>query len=117
MSKLIDALTLAVVTEEIEDVLQSSPGYDYQQVVAIPDLRQKLIAYVMSRIYNTDRVIEDEKSVINPKFVCCFSKQKMQIETLIDQGIQYILQQNLGWASRHIPEEVNPGYAPSHWFG
>lgn len=117
MSKLIDALTLALVAEETENVLQIYLDYHYHQNFAISDFRQKLVAYVMSRLYNTYPVIEDGNPVRRPKFVCYYSQQKMQIETLIHQGIQYILQQKLDWASHHIPKEVDLGYAPSHWFG
>lgn len=117
MSNLIDALTLAVIAEETENVLQSHLEYHYQQSFSMSDFRQKLVTYVMSRIYNTYPVIEDVKPVSKPKFVCYYSQQKIQIQTLIHQGIQHILQQKLDWASHHISEEVELGYAPSHWFG
>ncbi len=43
-------LTQQSVLGEIESVLDTYPYQPYQQAFAIPDLRQELIAFVLSRI-------------------------------------------------------------------
>lgn len=116
MSKTIANLTLLLITEEIEKVLETYPYHPYQQAFDIFDLRQKLIAYVLSRVSSTYTVIEHREPIIDPKSVRCSLEQRLQIETLIHQGIQHILQQNSA-CDNHYSEEVDPGYAPSHWFG
>ena len=52
MSATIVNLTVPIVTEEIENVLCRYPHHPYQQAFAIPDLRQKLLVYVLSRVPN-----------------------------------------------------------------
>lgn len=116
MSKTITNITLPVVIEEIGKVLEPLPHYPAQQAFAIPELRQKLTAYVLSRISNCYAVVEDEEPITS-KFVWCSSQQRLQIETLVAQGVQDILEQNLNWVFHHIPEKIDPDNAPSNWFG
>lgn len=52
MSKSIVNLTIPWVVAEIEQVLETYPHHPYQQAFANPDLRQELIAYVLTRIHN-----------------------------------------------------------------
>jgi hypothetical protein len=117
MSKTIVNLTLPVVIEEIETVLENYPYYPYQQAFANPDLRQKLIAYILSRTSNFYTVIEEGEQLINPQHILCDLDKRSQIETTVAQGIQDILQQNTVWETHCIPVEIDSGYAPSHWFG
>ncbi|MEP0803815.1 hypothetical protein NDI37_06480 [Funiculus sociatus GB2-A5] len=48
MSKTIANLTLPVVVQEIEKVLGTYTAHPYQKAFSIPELRQKLIVYVLS---------------------------------------------------------------------
>lgn len=114
MTKTVVNLTLPIVVEQIETTLEDYPHYPYQKAFAIPDLRQKLIAYVLSRIANSYTVLEEENST---SFRNCSSDRKLQIENLAKQGIQDILQQYWEWIVHRIPSELESGLAPSHWFG
>lgn len=108
-------LTLPIVVEEIEIVLDSYPHHPYQQAFAAPHLRQKLIAYVVSQVPSYYRVCEFNS--MYSRFEGLSIAEHLHIEVLIRRGIQHILCENSQWASRHIPEAVNAGDAPSHWFG
>jgi hypothetical protein len=111
--------TLPVVAEQIEAVLDNYPHHPYQQAFATPHLRQKLLAYVLSQVPAHYQVIEDAQEQVCPDY---FSEnypttERLCIEALIRRGIQQILHEHADWASRHIPEEISPTEAPSHWFG
>lgn len=116
MSKQIINLTSDIVAKEIENVLDTYPHHPYQQAFAIPDLRQKLTAYVLSRTRNFYTVIEDtQETPRNSDSLCNSLEQRLYIEPLIRYGIQSILQENSDWINYHIPTEASP--APSRWFG
>ena len=107
-------LTQQSVLGEIESVLDTYPYHPYQQAFAIPDLRQRLIAYVLSRIANYYTVLEEGESTYP---IDCSSDQKLQIKNLITQGIQDLLQQHWEWSSHHISSTLESSLASSHWFG
>jgi hypothetical protein len=115
MTKTIVNLTLPVVVDQIETALEDYPHHPYQQAFAIPDLRQRLIAYVLSRISNNYTVLEEGENSTHA--INCSSDRILQIKNLVTQGIQDILQQHWEWSTHHIPSELESGLAPSHWFG
>ncbi|BAZ70457.1 hypothetical protein NIES4106_52510 [Fischerella sp. NIES-4106] len=118
MSKTIFNLTLPVVVSCIEDVLETYPHHPYQQAFSIPDLRQELIAHVLSQVSNCYVVGEEgQQSYGNFQSLICAIKDKYCIEDLIRQGIDNIMYKREKQLSLQIPGEVDPGLAPSHWFG
>lgn len=115
MSKQIINLTSNLVTKEIENVLDTYPHHPYQQAFAIPDIRQKLTAYVLSRTRNLYTVVEDTQEMPRSGSLGNSLEQRLYIEPLIRHGIQQILDDNSAWIGHHIPAEASP--APSRWFG
>jgi hypothetical protein len=116
MSKKIINLTSTVVAEEIENVLDTYPYHPYQQAFAIPDIRQKLAVYVLSRVRNLYTVVEEAQEIPRSSSSLCNSlEQRLYIEPLVRHGIQHILQEDSDWIGHHIPIEASP--APSRWFG
>lgn len=92
MQKTLVNLTLSVVTEEVEIILESYPKHPYQQAFSPSGLRQDLIAYVLSRVPNTYTAIEASESVSNQRVqVRCSSEQLLHIEKLIHTGIRDVL--------------------------
>lgn len=92
MDKTLVNLTLGVVTEEVENILDSYPRYPYQEAFSPSGLRQDLIAYVLSRIPNTYTVIAPFDSLLNKNVqVRCSSEQLLHIENLIHTGISDVL--------------------------
>lgn len=118
MTETIINLTLPPVTTEIETVLETYPDRPYQQAFAIPHLREELIAYVMSRVSNSYVAGDDNQELsISSKSWPRSEEEKSSLKALIQEGIEHILQQDSELVSHHIPEEVDPGFAPSNWFG
>lgn len=103
MSKRIVNLTLPIVSEEIEGVLETYPEYPYQKIFANSNLRQDLVAYVLSHIPNKYTAIEDvQLPSSNGSFFHCTSEQRIQIERWIHLGICDILSINYGASSQHL---------------
>lgn len=85
-------LTLPVVIEEIENILESYPKYPYQQAFSAPSLRQDLIAYVLSRVPNKYTVVEETQSSSKPAVLPRYSSERLlDIEHWIHLGIRHIL--------------------------
>jgi ABC-type antimicrobial peptide transport system ATPase subunit len=119
MSKTIVNLTLSVVKADAEEILDRYPHHPYQQAFAAPDLRQKLISYVLSRVPGAYAVVEENRK---PEFNSslryqCSKEQRQHIDALIHQGIEQILQEDQNWLDCHIPQEANASFAASSWFG
>lgn len=118
MTKTIVNLTLPAVVTVIEDVLETYPDHPYQQAFSIPDLRQELIARVLSQVSGCYVVLEDYEQATLSLQSLPFSPEKREcIEALIREGIEKIFQKREMSVSHQIPEDEDPGFAPSHWFG
>jgi len=92
MQKNLVNITLAVVTEEVEIILESYPKYPDQEAFSPSGLRQDLIAYVLSRVPNKYIAIDSGESVSNHTVqVRCSSEQLLRIEDLIHTGIRDLL--------------------------
>lgn len=88
-------LTLAVVIEEIENILETYPKYPCHQAFSPSNLRQELINYVLNRISTIYTVIEEvQEPLILTALIGCFSEQRRHIESLIHQGIGDIIDRN-----------------------
>ncbi|AFZ14995.1 hypothetical protein Cri9333_4203 [Crinalium epipsammum PCC 9333] len=93
-------LTLPLVMEEVEEVLQDYPPYPYQAAFSIHKLRQLLIAEVLSQIPNEYTVIEDtEELSIQHQNSHTPLQKRLQREMIIRQSILDILQKNTEWHS------------------
>lgn len=118
MVKTLVNLTHSAAIAEIETVLDSYPEHPYQQAFANPELRQELVAYVLSRIKCSYSAVDEQQvPLCTYEFPGAYFEQQIQIENLIHQGICCILQEKADWVNCHIPESVQCGLEPSHWFG
>ena len=116
MQKHLVNITLGVVTEEVEIILESYPHYPYQQAFSPSGWRQDLIAYVLSRVPNKYTAIDSGESVANhTSQVRCSSEQLLQIENLIHTGIRDLLDshQKIDYG---LPEEVKFDSRVASWF-
>ncbi|MDQ2096964.1 MAG: hypothetical protein QQW96_04880 [Tychonema bourrellyi B0820] len=116
MDKTLVNLTLAVVTEEVENILDAYPRYPYQEAFSPSGLRQDLIAYVLSRIPNTYAAIAPSDPLSNNSVqIRCSSEQLLHIENLIHTGISDVLH-NYDKIDYHIPESFNFGATVANLF-
>jgi hypothetical protein len=119
MTKTIVNLTLPAVTAAVGDVLETYPHDPHQQAFSIHDLRQELIAHVLSRVSSCYTVLEEgQKSSIRFDSLPSSSlKEQLCIESVIREGIEKILHNREQEVNHQVAEELDSGLAPSHWFG
>jgi hypothetical protein len=118
MAQTIVNLTLPIVTDKIDAILAAYPLYEYRQVFAVPELRQKLTAYVLARlpvVYVT--MDSDIACDMSAKGHCYSSEQHNQINQLIHQGIEALLGRPEAWQRRPSAGLVEAEPIPSSWFG
>ena len=116
MQKNLVNITLAVVTEEVEIILESYPTHPYQQAFSPSGLRQDLIAYVLSRVPNRYTAIDSRESVSNQTVqVRCSSEQLLHIENLIHAGIRDVLH-SYHKIDYRFREQVKSASKVASWF-
>jgi hypothetical protein len=118
MSQTIVNLALPVVTEKIDQLLLSYPFYPYQQTFASPALRERLAAYVLSRIPGLYVAMDHLSacSIESPDH-CYSTEQHHQIEQLIRQGIEHLTDPYQTWNQPSAADESESALSPSSWFG
>lgn len=96
-------LTLPIVIQEIENVLEGYPKHPYQAAFSMPELRQQLIAHVLSQIPNYYEV-KGVPEVSNTSKVRHFTllQEKLRMAMVIRGSISYILRENASWLSCNL---------------
>lgn len=118
MTKTVTNLTIPTILAKVEEILETYPHHPYQQAFANPDIRQELIAYVLTRIHNEYGAIEEtEEWLIEADITREVFLGESDTDDIVHQGIHHILEQNQETVRQHIPEEEDPRSMPSHWFG
>ncbi|MEW6495264.1 MAG: hypothetical protein AB1589_22525 [Cyanobacteriota bacterium] len=117
MSREIENLGLVVVNEEIDNALDLYPDEPYKQAFANPELRQKLVDYVMSGIRGLYPVLENKSSLpVKIKFPYRSLELRLHIENYVHWGIEYLLEVKSDWLDHLIVRDAQPSIS-SHWFG
>lgn len=118
MSKTIVNLTTPFVITQVEQVLETYPDYPEQHVFANPDVRQDLIAYVLTRIHSIYITIEEGETAEMMDTIGSHPMEtQSQIQAFIHEGIRHVMQANEHRVSQCIGEENEGCLAASHWFG
>ncbi|MBA3922414.1 MAG: hypothetical protein H0X31_12235 [Nostocaceae cyanobacterium] len=108
-------LTLPLVINQVQDVLDDYPEHPYQAAFSIHELRQKLIAHVLSQIPNRYTVEGAQSPPTDPKLMYPSSlEQRLHMETLIHGSILHILRENADRIGHYIPQLENSNCKPSH---
>lgn len=95
MSKGSENLGIVVVNEEIENALELYPDEPYKRAFANPELRQKLVNYVMSGIQGIYPVHAKTPSLpARTKFPYRSLELRLHIESYVHWGIEYLLEAN-----------------------
>ncbi|MBW4672008.1 MAG: hypothetical protein KME60_32435 [Cyanomargarita calcarea GSE-NOS-MK-12-04C] len=88
-------LTLPTVIREIENALNEYPEHPYQSAFSIHELRQQLIAHILSQIPNRYAVEGLQESTQKPKALDSSPiKERLYMETVVHGSILHILRQN-----------------------
>lgn len=104
MSQGLMNLTLTGVNQTIEDVLDEYPAHPYQSAFSIPELRQKLIAHILSQVPYRP-IVEGVQEAANSAQVRHHSRlqARLRMEMLVRGSILHILRENAAWLNRHLP--------------
>ncbi len=115
MSQTIVNLALPVVDEKIEEVLGQYPMQPHQAVFGSNDWRQKLVAYVLSRMPSLYAAMDEKQGCSLKATTHCYSlEQHHHIGQLVHQGIQHLLRQH---QCQHQGVPTLASEMPSSWFG
>ncbi len=88
-------LTLPSVIQEIEYALSEYPVHPHQSAFSIHELRQQLIAHILSQIPNRYAVEGLQESPKKPKALYPTPmKERMRLETVVHGSILHILREN-----------------------
>ncbi len=118
MTKTIVNLLTSVVAGEVEGILDTYDDHPYQQAFAIPEMRQELIAYVLSYFPGSYMVMDEGMASLPHTSTLQLSEKDIStIRYKVHEGIEHVLNRHEDTISQRIPEEDDPGMAPSHWFG
>jgi hypothetical protein len=117
MAKDLVNLTLPMVVGEIEQIVETYPHHPYQQAFANPDIRQELIAYVLSQIHNVYVAVEEGHASANSETTPALAESETHLKSFIHGGIQQVLQSHPELVGHEIPEETDAYLPTSHWFG
>lgn len=87
-------LTGSLVVEEIDLFLATYPdNHPYHAVLSRPELRRKLVAWVLSKIPNRYTTLQDSQGrPVYPDFQCASLEKRLKIEEIIKKGIEVVLQ-------------------------
>lgn len=98
-------LTLPVVIAEIDTILEDYPESPYQIAFSLPEMRQRLVAYVLTHIPNRYTVRGEELRLKESKFLRPSPMQeRLQMENLIHGGILHLLQENSEWVGSRLTQ-------------
>jgi hypothetical protein len=108
------SLGMEIVNEEIEHALELYPDEPYKEAFASPELRQKLISYVMNKIQEAYSGIENMPNrPAKPKFPYRSLELRLRIESYVHKGIDGILQVNSNLVRHSFTQDDQPDYTPN----
>ena len=111
MASTIVNVTLLKVIEELENILEIDLDQSDQKALTDPELRHKLISFVLNRMPNRYLTIESEKvASITSRFFLFKTQEKLKIENLIHQGIYYLLQKDKKYNFSHPYKDIESMY-------
>jgi hypothetical protein len=117
VAKLVN-LKIKVIEEEIENALEHYSGNLYKTAFSIPQLRQKLIFYVLRKVPGYCMVIEgNQKLLIKHQFSYRSLELRLQLENHIHQGIYQIIQEHKDWGMPSLYQEDKSKDEPYQEFG
>lgn len=101
-------LTLPVVIAEIENVLEDCPEFPHQRAFSLPEMRQKLLAHVLTHTSNHYIVQGDKLTLKEPKFLYPSPRQeRIQMKNLVRGGILHLLRENAEWVKESLTQIEN----------
>jgi hypothetical protein len=106
MSHSLINLTLPIVLKAIDNTLDRYPEDPYQLAHAIHEMRQKLVAHVLSYIpnrYAVEGMLDDSS---RPESLYASPSEKQihtQLQRVVHESIPYVLRENADWLGCDVP--------------
>ena len=101
-------LTLPTVVRSIKEVLEDYPEHPYQSAFSIYQLRQKLIAHVLSNVLNRYAIAGEQPSFGKLKSPHSSPlAERLHLETVVRGSILHLLRENADWLNQHISDLGN----------
>ncbi len=118
MKETVANLAIPVVEQEVAKVLETYPDHPHQKAFANPELRQQLIAYVLTQIdckFTAAPAGQPPQATYEALFPS--TEEQSHLENSIHQGIEHLVQEKGDWIDQHIPSPQGSQDTVSHWFG
>lgn len=112
MSKRIVDLGLRLVNEEIDTALELYPDETYKEAFAIPELRQRLIDYVMAGI--PEAYICNPNTPNRAKFPYHSLELRLRVEQYVHWGIEYIRETHADLWKDAFPKKTHSSYSANY---
>ncbi len=107
MSQELINLTLSLVIQEVEDILDAYPDYSYQVAFSSQELRHKLIIEVLGQVPNYYAIVEDAKQLpTDPRVLYSSLEERVRMESLIRKSIVFVFHDNANSLSSPIPQRA-----------
>jgi len=118
MKEAVANLATPVVRQEVAKVLETYPDHPYQKAFANPELRQQLIAHVLTEV-NCKFTVAPAGQQPEASYETLFpsTEEQSHLENSIRQGIERLLQEKGDWVNQHIPSPKGSQDTTSQWFG
>ncbi|CAA9559806.1 hypothetical protein AVDCRST_MAG81-552 [uncultured Synechococcales cyanobacterium] len=118
MKETVTNLATPIVKQEVATVLETYPDHPYQKAFANPELRQCLIAYVLSEVDCKFAASQDgEQPQVSYEMLFPSQEHQTHLKNAIHQGIEQLLKEKADWVEHHIPAKSSGGQTASQWFG
>jgi hypothetical protein len=118
MARQIINLTMLWIADEIAQILDNETEYFEYKTFWNSGLYKELMTYALEQVPNVYAVIEDGQKISDKcNQTYCSGERKLQIETVVHQGISNILQKKRDWIKHQLPEQAELSFSPSTWFG
>lgn len=117
MTTTIVNLTLLKLSEELENILAVYSEHTYQRTLNNPDLRTKLVAYVLNRMPNRYITVEEaEMPLLSSQSILFSTHESLKMEKLIHQGIYDLNDKQDSYDFSHNYREFDTTYSSSRLF-
>lgn len=118
MAQAIVNLALPIIESKVAEVLEGVMTSTCSPRVAVHELREEVVAYVLRRMPAVYMTTERPQAMLSEPSIHCFSpEQQTRMVELIHEGISHLTYCQSRWQSTVVMATQGIEPAPSHWFG
>lgn len=93
METIIVNLTLLKINGELENLSDDiHPADTYQEILDSPELREKLLVYILGRVPNRYAALSSEKIItISPESLYCSTLERLELAEIVQKGVENLI--------------------------